>query len=220
MTSLPRLLQLASASLPIGGYAYSDGLETAVSRGWIRSEQDALSWIAGRMHETLARCDLPLLVRLRRAATLGSARDYARWCDVAWALRDSAERRLAEREQGIALSRLLADLDVNLAQLAQAAKPSRVASFALASVAWNIDEREALIGYGFSFVEAQVAAAIKLVPLGQTAGQRILGDLSGQLMSLADEAPEVADDDLGSFAPGASLAAAWHESDRVRLFRS
>jgi urease accessory protein len=177
VTALPRLLQLVSPSLPIGGYAYSDGLETAVARSWITSESDARAWIAGRMRESLGQCELPILLRLLRAAAARDGVAFARWCDTARAVKDSEERRFADREQGAALLRLLRDLEVPGAnELADRARPALAASFALAATAWGIAERDALIGYGYAFMEAQIAAAVKLVPLGQTAGQRICGE--------------------------------------------
>lgn len=221
MTSLPRLLQLVSPSLPIGGYAYSDGLETAVARSWITNEGEARAWIAGRMRESLGQCELPILIRLLCAAAARDAVEFARWCVFARAVKDSEERRFADREQGAALLRLLRDLEMPGAiELAGEAPPSLAASFALAASAWRIGERDALIGYGYAFMEAQIAAAVKLVPLGQTAGQRICGELAGELPRLAEAAHAVANEEIGSHAPGAALAAAWHEHERVRLFRS
>jgi urease accessory protein len=92
--------------------------------------------------------------------------------------------------------------------------------FACAVVAWDIDPREALSAYLFAWIENQVMAAIKAMPLGQTQGQRMLGALAQRIDALVERAGRVRDQDLSNFAPGLALASARHETQYSRLFRS
>jgi len=210
-----RLLQLASPTLPVGAYAYSDGLETAVDRGWVADEAAALGWIRGRLCHQIAYTDLPVLARLMAGG------DADEWAGRLRAMRDSAETRAADRGMGQALARLLADLGVAAAERWRTEpSASLVVGFALAGIAWAIEPRSLVAAYGWAYCEAQVAAAIKLVPLGQTAGQRVLMALGRELPDVVDTALSLGDDDLGACAPLAALASAWHETQTVRLFRS
>ncbi|MEM9694899.1 MAG: urease accessory UreF family protein [Myxococcota bacterium] len=212
---LGRLLQLASATLPIGTYAYSDGLETAVERGWVTDEEETLAWLTGRLYHQLARVDLPILARLYDGG------DITLWTQRLRAMRDSAEARYADRSMGQALLRLLGDLgleEANPWRTAPTACPAL--GFALAGRAWALD-REVLLGaYAWSYGEGQVAAAVKLVPLGQTAGQRILSRWGALLPEVVSTSLDLKDDELGTCAPHAAIASAWHEHQTVRLFRS
>lgn len=218
---LMRLFQLVSPALPVGGFHYSEGLETAVARGWVADEGSALAWIRGRLMSCLAAADLPVLARLCRALAAGDGDAFDRWAAVLCAARDSAEARLADREQGRALARLLDDLGVpGSAPWRTAPHASLAVGFALATTAWGLGKNAALAAYAWVACEGQVAAAVKLVPLGQTAGQRVLVAL-GQLVPSAVAAALTAEDhEIGACAPGAALAAMWHEDEAVRLYRS
>lgn len=213
--ALLRLLQLASPALPVGGFAYSDSLETAVDRGWVAGEDDALAWIRGRLRHPWARVDLPILARLRAGV------DVDDWAARLRASRDSREARTADRQLGQALARLLADLDVaDAAAWRTAPTASLAVGFALAGRAWQIPTESLLAGYAWTLCDSQVAAAIKLVPLGQTAGQRILSTLGAEIPATCAFALELGDDEIGACAPAVALAGAWHERQQVRLFRS
>jgi urease accessory protein len=221
MAALPRLLQLVSPALPVGAYAYSEGLEYAVHAGWVRDEASARAWIEGRLVCGLGALELPVLLRLHAAWRAGEGDRVARWNDLLRAFRDSAELRDAERDMGQALARLLVALGVDEAG-PWAARPetTHVAMFALAAARWDIAAGPAATGYGFAWIENQVAAAIKLVPLGQSAGQRIVQAASGQLAAVVARAADLDEDDVGATAPGLAIAASRHESMYTRLFRS
>jgi urease accessory protein len=211
-----RLLQLVSPTLPIGAFAYSDGLETAVGHGWIGDEAAACAWIGGRLRSYVTVTDLPVLARL-----MAEGADRDRWALLLRATRDSGEARAADRQLGQALARLLRDLEVDGAEAwIDREHASLALGFALAGRAWQLSTASVLAGYAWSWTESQVAAAIKLVPLGQTAGQRILAALGAEIPALVTRALSIDDDDIGATNPAVAMASAWHERDRVRLFRS
>ena len=215
--ALVRLLQLVSPALPIGAYAYSDGLETAIGRGWVADEAAVEAWVGGRLRACLPWTDLAVLARMRAADAAG----LRTWAARLRAMRDSAETRAADRRLGHALARLLADLGVAAAAPWRTDDDAALAvGFALAGAAWGLGEDALLTGYAWAWCEAQVAVAVKLVPLGQTAGQRVLAALGAAIPAVVATARAAGDDVLGTCAPGAALAASWHETDEVRLFRS
>jgi len=217
--SLLRLLQLASAALPVGAYAFSQGMETAVAEGWLPDEAATGEWLALQLDESLARVDLPLLLRLLCAARAGDAGALAHWNDYGLACREAAELRLSDTATGRALVRLLTELEVPL----PAPLPGETAfltAFAIAGAHWRLDSRAACTGYAWSWLEHQVAAATKLVPLGQSSAQRLLGRLLERVPDALDRAEAVADEDIGASLPALAMASAWHETQYSRLFRS
>lgn len=218
---LLRLLQLASPALPVGAYAYSQGLESAVEAGWVTDETAASEWILGLLGHTLAYLDVPLLARLHGAWRTADRSGVARWTAYLWASRDCAELRAEDRALGVALARLLADLGIDGARSwADAPACTFATLFALAAAAWNISLADAAAGYCWAWCENQVAAAIKLVPLGQTAGQRILSRCAERIPAVVLAGLGVADADIGSSAPALAIASARHETQYSRLFRS
>jgi urease accessory protein len=216
-----RLLQLVSPALPVGAFAYSEGLEAAVHAGAVRDEASAGRWIRGRLGHGVARTDGPLLARLHAAWTAGDDDAVLRWTHVAGALRETRQLRDADRDMGQALARLLAALDIAGAR-PWITRPGATfpTLFALAAVRWAISAEAAIAGLLWSWLEAQTTAAIKLVPLGQTAGQRLLLAAADDIPAAVAAALACADDDLGAVTPGAAIAAAHHETLEVRLFRS
>lgn len=219
--ALLRLLQLASPGLPIGMYSYSQGLERAVDDAWISNAADTGKWLDGLMASGMVRIDLPILARLYDAweCVNGDGVDY--WSRTLIACRETAELRAEDRQTGQALARLLDALEIEGMQ-AWIRKPEATLAtvFAFAAVNWNIPKREAAIGYLWSWLENQVLCAVKLVPLGQVAGQRLLADLAGKIPVLVDEALTLADHEIGGSAFGLALASSRHEMQYSRLFRS
>lgn len=219
--ALLRLLQLVSPALPVGAYAYSQGLEQAVQLEWITNEAQAADWIEGVLENGLARLDAPVLLRLHAAWAAADRVQVAYWNRFLYACRESAELQAEDRALARALTRLLVDLGVAEARPFATQEHSTFAAlFALAAVHWNIPAAQCVQGYLWSWTENQMAAAIKLIPLGQTAGQRILLRLGERIPSLARQAVACADDDIGQVMQGQAMVSAWHETQYSRLFRS
>ena len=219
--ALVRLLQLASPGLPIGMYSYSQGLERAVEDGWITTEAAALEWIAGVLDRSLSRVDAPILARLHDVWAGDDAVAAERWSRELLACREASELRAEDRQTGQALARLLESLGVARAAAWTRHPAATLAnSFALAAVEWGIGQRAAMVGYLWSWLENQVLCAVKLVPLGQVAGQRLLRDISAGIPCWVDRALLLADGEIGGSAFGLGLASSRHEAQYSRLFRS
>jgi urease accessory protein len=219
--SLLRLLQLCSPALPIGAYAYSQGLEPAVQAGWVNDEASAGAWILGLLEHALPCLELPLLFRVMMAWRDGDDDALARWNELLFASRASAELRAEDQRLGSALARLLVSLDLpEAAPFVADPHATHLTLFALAADRWRIAPAEAAAGYLFSWAENQVGAATRLVPLGQTAAQRILSRATTLVPAAVARAQALADDDLGFAAPAHAIAAALHETQYSRIFRS
>lgn len=216
-----RLLQLASASLPIGAFAFSHGLEQAVAEGRVADAAAAESWIAGLLEHVWGRWDLPLLARQADAVATGDPDMLARTNALLLAGRESAELAAEDRHTGMALARLLAEVQPEAAAWLRAVRPCAYATaFAVAGQGWGIPLADLATAYLWTLAEAQTLAAVRLVPLGQTDGQRILLSLGARIPRIADQALDLPDAAIGAFAPGLAMASARHETQYTRLFRS
>jgi urease accessory protein len=217
--TLARLLQLASPALPVGAYSYSQGLEAAIAAGLVRDAASAQRWVEDVLEFSIARMDGPVLLRLCEAWGAGAIADAERWNALYLASRESAELRAETAQMGHSLARLLAGLgeDGGPAAWEEISFPT---AFAYAATRWNVDPDEALIAYLWAWAENQVLAAIKTVPLGQTAGQKALLALGEKIVAAAAHARTLDDEGLGNYAPGLALLSARHETQYSRLFRS
>lgn len=217
--SLLRLLQLASPALPIGAFAYSQGLEPAVRAGCVHDEASAADWILGLLAGPMAHQDLPLFARLHGAYARGDAREAARWSLFLAAARPTSELQAEDHHLGRALGRVLATLEVPVPN-APSPTPTFAGELARATVHHGIDLRTATQTFAFMWAEAQTSAAVRLVPLGQSAGVRIVARAATAIPALVEDALAVDDRDLGGAAPGLALLSTAHETQYSRLFRS
>src|SRR5438105_10060759 len=202
--SLARLLQLASPALPVGAYSYSQGLEAAVEAGVVKDASSAEAWISDAL-ELVGRFEAPVLWKMMQGEPLN---------DFFVASRETAELRAETLQMGHSLKKLVQELGLGSVPVDEPAYP---AAFAFAVIQMKLEPKAALVAYLWGWLENQVMAAIKAVPLGQTAGQRILLLLGSRLEQLADEAVDV---ELRNFAPGLAVLSARHETQYSRLFRS
>jgi urease accessory protein len=206
----PRLLQLASPALPVGAYSYSGGLEAAVEAGVVNDAASAQQWISDVLEYSVARMEAPVLLRMMK----GVSEDLNQ---VLLASRETAELRAETVQMGFSLNKLLPELGVERLEMEEVSFP---AAFAHAATTWKIEPQAALIAYLWSWVENQVMAAIKAVPLGQTDGQKMLLILGRRVEETAGQASAMTDQDLGNFAPGLAVLSSQHETQYSRLFRS
>jgi urease accessory protein len=222
--TLVRLLQLASPALPIGAYSYSQGLESAVALDWIRDGETAERWIGDALELVVARGEAAALWRLLVAVERSDWISALEWNDWFRASREAFELRAETEQMGSALVKLLRDLDL----LDPAAREASVAmhpitlpaAFAFAAHAFGISPEPAATAYLWSWLENQVLAAIKTIPLGQLAGQRLLTRLGARIPGALATARSIGDERMSTFAPGLALASSLHETQYSRLFRS
>ncbi|HWD33144.1 MAG TPA: urease accessory protein UreF [Pseudomonas sp.] len=218
---LLRLLQLASPSLPVGGFTYSQGLEWAVEAGWVQGAEGFRSWQLQQLEDTLAYLDWPLLARLYQACRDQDSEAFARWSQFLLANRETAELRLEERQRGMALARMLDGWQLCKAD---AWRPSlalsQLGGMAWLGAHWDIPLRDLALGHGYAWLEGAVMAGVKLVPFGQQAAQSLLRDLCEALPAVLERALTLADDELGGGLPLLAIASSRHETQYTRLFRS
>jgi urease accessory protein len=218
------LLQLASPALPIGGFSYSQGLESAVEVGLIHDAQSAKAWIESGVETMLGPNELPMLAGIHRAWEDENYQEVK--LKNAWFLssRESLELRQETEQMGWSLAQLALSLSwhdkphqVALRELKPICLP---AAFAYAAGALAIDAESCVAAYSFIWVEKQVAAAVKAVPLGQIAGQKILYSMHPLAASVALHAIDINSEEISTFAPHLAIISARHANQYSRLFRS
>jgi len=227
ISSLLQLIWLASPALPIGGFSYSEGLESAIDHGWVHDESSAADWLADQLHLSQARGDMAAVAQALQAwpehtSDLGAARVQAL---NAWVLstRESFEMRLQTEQMGRSLLDWLRNQGTAPASaltLCSTLPPTYPLVMALALSLAQAPADQALQAYAFGWAENMTQAAIKSVPLGQSAGQRILARLAQEIPSAVAHALNVPDDERQAFCPMLAIASARHETQYSRLFRS
>ena len=222
--ALLQLMWLASPALPVGGFSYSEGLEAAVEAGRVTSEADAAAWLRDQLHLNLARSDLAVCAKAFKAWQRNDLGHVAELNDWVTHTRETAELRQQAQQMGRSLVEWLrnrAGTDARVDALkALAPAPTWPVAFALAALQTGAPLREALLSFGFSWAENMVQAALKAVPLGQGAGQRVLAALVDELPAAVDFAIGLPDSQRQAFAPMLAILSAQHESQYSRLFRS
>ncbi|WP_246143550.1 urease accessory protein UreF [Colwellia echini] len=221
---LNRLLQLCSANLPVGGFSFSQGLEYAVEMGWLTSAETTASWININLEESIAQTDLAILKRLFIALNNNDLDGFSYWNTHLIACRESHELLLADLAMGKALIRLIKQLDsidiTPYQTIIDLKEISFVSAFALCAYVFKLDLTSAQSGYCWTYIDNQVAAATKLVPLGQTQAQNLLFELTENIQKIIEKSNDIIDDDIGTSLPHLAMASAWHETQYSRLFRS
>jgi len=222
--ALLQLMQLASPALPVGGFSYSEALEAAVDSERVRDESQAGDWLLAQLQLVLARADLPVLAHALAAWRCDDLARIRQLNDWVSSTRESAELRLQTQQMGRSLADWLKNRHgpggrpQQLAALRPA--PTWPVAFALAAGLAGAPLRETLLAFGFGWAENMVQAAIRCVPLGQSAGQRILARLMAALPEAVDRAAARPEADWQAHAPGLAILSAQHETQYSRLFRS
>ncbi len=221
--SLLQLLWLASPALPVGGFSYSEGLEAAVDAGHVRDAGSAAEWLTQQLHLTLARADLAVVAQALRAWRAGNATRVRALNDWLLQTRESAELKLQTEQMGRSLREWLRKLphaDAAVLDFAAGLDPSYPVLFALAASGSGAPERDVLLAYAFGWAENLMQAALKAVPLGQTAGQLILSRLAAEIPAAVEHALALPDSERQAYSPMLAILSSRHETQYSRLFRS
>lgn len=223
-SALLQLMWLASPALPVGGFSYSEGLESAVESGRVTTEATANHWLTHQLQLTLGRSELPVLARAVKAWQRG---DLAAVAELnAWIrqTRETQELRQQTEQMGRSMVEWLKNRtapDERVADLAALQPaPTWPVAFALAGAQTGAPLRDVLLSFAFGWAENMVQAALKSVPLGQSAGQRVLSALSAQIPSVVDQAIRMMPSECQAFTPMLAILSAQHETQYSRLFRS
>ncbi|KGF72124.1 urease accessory protein UreF [Neosynechococcus sphagnicola sy1] len=224
--ALLRLLQLASPTLPVGAYSYSEALETLISTGKIADIEELESWLRQELSTGAVRMEAAVMLRGYQAVQAQDLAVIAHWHHWLSAARETEELRWQSWQMGLALFRLLQALHPEQAdfftQLYEGCDRTCnfAIAFALAAALWEIDPESALLGYCQSWLTNLIGAGVKLIPLGQTAGQKLLMGMQVPLITSTQEIQGLTDTQLVSCSWGLSLASMNHETEYSRLFRS
>jgi urease accessory protein len=220
---LLQLMWLASPALPVGGFSYSEGLEAAVDKGCATTETQVQRWLLDQLQLCLARSDLAAVAQGMHAWRAQDAARLRALDNWVMCTRESSELRAQTLQMGRSLLLWLRQHTTasarDLGLLAQLA-PSYPIAFALAVSATGASPKYGLLSYAFGWAENMVQAAIKAVPLGQSAGQRILSALTAHIPAAVQHALDLPEQDRQAFAPMLAILSAQHETQYSRLFRS
>ena len=230
-SALLPLMWLASPALPVGGFSYSEGLESAIDAATQRGEiLDCAQWLKDQLHLSLARSDLAVLAKALPAWRRGDMERLRELNDWVLHTRESAEFRLQTEQMGRSMVLWLlsvkpacqAQVDRFGAEGSSPEQPSLTypLAFALAASTSSASVQDCLSSYAFGWAENMASAAVKAVPLGQTAGQRILAQLADTIPAAVAHATRLQDSERQAFAPMLAILSAQHETQYSRLFRS
>lgn len=224
--ALLQILWLASPALPVGGFSYSEGMESAVERGLVSDESSAALWLTDQLHLSLARTDLAVMAQ---AIPAWRRRDHTRVRQLNdWVLqtRETHEFRLQTEQMGRSLlewARQLGELGHGIFEQLESAAlqpPTYPVAMACAAASLDADVHNSLVGFAFGWADNMVQAAIKSVPLGQSAGQRILARLALDIPGAVATALALPDHERQAFTPLLAIHSSRHETQYSRLFRS
>jgi urease accessory protein len=237
---LARLLQLSSQALPIGGYSHSQGLEAAIEQRVVTDEGSLLRWVADVLEFSMKSFEIPSMLCLAGAWARSDPAAIAALNEDFLCTRESAEIRAAAVQMGFSLCSLLCTLprfpSGTIDTLRSIREPSLPCVWSAATTAWEIEPRDSVMGYLWTWAENQVLVAMKAVPIGQSAGQRVLLALGSRIAQVAADrhagaagtegvAENLGGDyreggDYSNFTPGLAILSSQHETQYSRLFRS
>ncbi|AXI03456.1 urease accessory protein UreF [Aquirhabdus parva] len=215
--SLLRLLMLSSTALPVGAYCYSQGVESAIDREWIRNESTALAYFEDVLELMLVRFELPMLAHMMHACRDKNNAKFQQLATQYCASRESSELLAETRQLGFSLTawvREVAKIPVTVDE-----RLGFLPVYAALCVSLGLQAEECLTAYAFTQLENLVLAAVKTVPLGQISGQRILWAVYAQVPAGVARALQ-SDAIISSSLPGLAMLSIGHESQYSRLFRS
>ena len=219
--ALLHMFHLSSPALPVGAYAYSQGLEFAIDSSQLKTAEDVADWLRGVLHHGFSKLDLPVLMAAYRAWENNDFLAVNEWNFFLRACRETSELLLEDEQLGVALQRLLLDLGAPATAIQTLkVKPAFAIMFALAGQHWKIPIADLMHSFAYSWLENQVAAATKILPLGQTAAQKLLLQILPEIPNAIATAQTLPVENIGASLPGQVMASSLHEYQYSRLFRS
>jgi urease accessory protein len=233
MDRLLRLIQLASPTLPVGAYSYSEGIEWLCERGIITDAMSFRVWLDRELVSGSIRIDAAVLVRVYQGFFAKDLKQVNYWNTWLSAQRETEELRNQSWQMGSSLYTLLCQIShENLVQKFDFDQPdisldhqfngqcNFVTAFGLTAVIWQIPIHEALQVYLFSWLTNLISAGLRTIPLGQTQAQKLTWEFQEGIIYVAAEIMELKDEDMECCSIGLSLASSQHETQYSRLFRS
>jgi urease accessory protein len=217
------LLQIASPILPVGGYSYSEGLEALIETGVIDNKEKLCLWIEQELRYGSIRVDAAVMLRAAQSVDSSDWTTLKAWNAWLSAARETEELRQQSWQMGHSLLRLLVELGVTQSQslASTVGSPCNYAiAFGMAVGSWQLEHSAAVMGYLHSWASNLIGAGVKLIPLGQTAGQQLLFEKRSLLVEVTREILALRDEDLSSCGWGLALASMAHQTQYTRLFRS
>ncbi|WP_414567172.1 urease accessory protein UreF [Nostoc sp. CCY 9925] len=216
------ILQLASPALPVGAYSYSEGLETLVENARIANQEDLKHWLEAQLTYGAIRLEAAVIVRAEKSAKMGDVESLCSWNLWFSAARETEELRASSWQMGRSLIQLLGKIEPQIVPITNAVgNPCNYAiAFGIALAHWQINIKAGLLAYLHTWANNLITAGVKLIPLGQTAGQQLLLDLQLLISNMALEILALEDEQLSCWSWGLSLASMQHETQYTRLFRS
>ena len=226
LNEITALMQLASPALPIGGYSYSQGLEAAIDSGLVKDASTAEAWVKDVFLGVFARSEAPLWLLCYEAWASKDIDSVNNLNEYFLVTRETSELRSETEQMGWSLLQIAQSLgwgDDRLNNLAAINPLSLLAAHSYACFHLNIQSKNGLAAYAFSWIENQVAASLKAIPLGQVAGQQALTKIRLLVPEMVQEAEKRAKSGLSmidNFSPMLAILSSRHETQYSRLFRS
>lgn len=216
-----RLMQLISPSLPVGAFTYSQGLEWAVECGWVTDEPTLKEWILSLLESSMSHLEVPLFARLYHASARQDNQALSYWTHYLIASRETKELRLEERNRGRAMASLLPELGIPVATDSMTLfRQCQLTGFAHAAHYWQIPLNDAVAGYLWGWLESITLAGVKIIPLGQTAGQKIITELTTAIPDTINTGLKLPDEAIGASSTAQAIASSLHETQYTRIYRS
>ena len=226
LNEITALMQLASPALPIGGYSYSQGLEAAIDSGLVKDASTAEAWIKDVFLGVFARSEAPLWLLCYEAWASKDIDEVNNLNEYFLVSRETSELRSETEQMGWSLMQIAQSLGWggdSLSNLAAINPLSLLAAHSYACFHLNIQSKNGLAAYAFSWIENQVAASLKAIPLGQVSGQQALTKIRLLVPEMVEEAEKRAKSGLSmidNFSPMLAILSSRHETQYSRLFRS
>jgi urease accessory protein len=221
---------MASQAFPIGGYSHSQGLEAAIECGLVTDEATVQQWICDVLEFSLGPYELPCLGDMSHAWAADDMPALAGYNEEFLASRESAELRSATVQMGFSMRALLGSLPGMprsvLEPLRVMVEPSLPCVWSGLALAWAVPVADSMMAYAWAWAENQVLVAMKSVPIGQSAGQRVLWHVGAEIEQVIRGFDAAALErsafglERSNFAPGLAILSSQHETQYSRLFRS